>query len=941
MKYLFLILLLISESLWAQTSLEEILLQQDKYLSQHNYQAVIDVSDKILIESTSYTDTNQVMLFFTNNAEALLALDNFELTINYSLKALELLKKSKFNSDYIKAKVLSLLGRSYKRISNFPEAEKYFVEELKIIDAHPEYNDEFVLYSLQSYGRVLQSIVKYDEAVNIFNRAVILSREPQLNAKMMTINCQDCLAQVYAQQGKKAQAEELLLAILSENEHLIKENNFTISRVLNDLSDLYTRQKKYSLAEKYLLMYANIITNTFDSASSEFAFCQFFLGRLYSKIGQHQKAETLLLDCLRIRKNLSQVNDIQMSHTYYQLGANASRMKQYNQAEAYLMKSLKIREERLGPFHPNVFQTLQQLAENYSTMGEYSKALEFYERTQKAQAEFFDYIFAITSENMKLSYISMYSPINQALLSFALNQQTDQSLSAAYQMVLNGKNLVVNELMIDNEIAFCNFDHSFASLYEKRNKTRANISNLFLTHNDQSMPIGDTLTNLIAYQDSLEADLSRACSIFKTSVMKKDNDLEDITNALPDKTVLFDFIKYQPVDFAQPDIEQAEKYLAFVIRRDKSPLIFDLGRADVIDRLILHYRDLIDTAQDEIYFGDLSENEIKLNNIGFQLYQLVFEPLVKQVKPDRQIYIAPDALLNLLPFYTLVDSPGHYLIEKYKISYLTSAKDLLNLTDDPLPANNEAMIFADPDYDAGKTGPVKDNSIDQNNVSLCLNSEFHRLRYGREEAEEVVSLLQKTNRFGITLYLGEKASEENLKSNTFAPYLMHIVTHGFYCKQPRGSLTNPLFNSSLIFSGVNKTINNPKSLSAASEDGILTAYEVSGLNLYGCELVTLSACESGMGELSHEQYLQHEGLFGLRRAFRHAGAKSILLSLWKVPDKQTFDLMRQFYDFWLRGLSKSDSARKAMLYALNNSKISNNSSHPVFWGGFMLLGVPD
>ncbi len=172
-----------------------------------------------------------------------------------------------------------------------------------------------------------------------------------------------------------------------------------------------------------------------------------------------------------------------------------------------------------------------------------------------------------------------------------------------------------------------------------------------------------------------------------------------------------------------------------------------------------------------------------------------------------------------------------------------------------------------------------------------------------------------------------------------APWILHLATHGFFCPAPdiSGSvLENPLLRCGLAFAGANLVITGNCRLGANQEDGLFSALEASALNLIGTELVVLPSCETGVGEIKN-----CEGVYGLRRAFQHAGARTIIMSLWKAQDKETRELMEAFYNNWMSGDTKKEALRKAALKILNDHRAKGESTHPLLWGGFVLLGDPN
>jgi CHAT domain-containing protein len=209
------------------------------------------------------------------------------------------------------------------------------------------------------------------------------------------------------------------------------------------------------------------------------------------------------------------------------------------------------------------------------------------------------------------------------------------------------------------------------------------------------------------------------------------------------------------------------------------------------------------------------------------------------------------------------------------------------------------------------------------------------------ELESIQSLLQKQG-WQVEMYTEEKATEEAIK-NVKGPRVLHVATHGFFLpdqKETRrnvefnlpSGLEDPMVRSGLYFAGAERALSgNPPA--ADLEDGVLTAYEASSLNLQGTELVVLSACETGLGEMANG-----EGVFGLRRALHEAGAESVLMSLLRVPDLETQELMSRFYSKWLAGQDKHEALREAQLEMRDKIKDRYGNDRPTYWGGFVLVG---
>jgi len=262
--------------------------------------------------------------------------------------------------------------------------------------------------------------------------------------------------------------------------------------------------------------------------------------------------------------------------------------------------------------------------------------------------------------------------------------------------------------------------------------------------------------------------------------------------------------------------------------------------------------------------------------------------------------------------------------------------------------------MADPDFDSEPTSDTgKYLAMDMSPVdsdlargpsdrSDCLNNLYQRLPATRKEQTAVAAVLRGELGLRVDEYSGSDAMESVAKFIDMAPRILHLATHGYFCQNAQFSgetelEENPLLYSGLIMSGGNRLIAGELGSGAGAnvEDGILTSLEASGLNLFGTELVVLSACQTGLGQIENS-----EGVYGLCRAFQLAGARSVIMSMFSVPDKSTVTLMERFYRDWLSGNSKASALRQASLSILQERRETHGAAHPLFWGGFILVGDP-
>jgi CHAT domain-containing protein len=287
----------------------------------------------------------------------------------------------------------------------------------------------------------------------------------------------------------------------------------------------------------------------------------------------------------------------------------------------------------------------------------------------------------------------------------------------------------------------------------------------------------------------------------------------------------------------------------------------------------------------------------------------------------KKIAYSPAGKLYSISFNALATADsGKLLIDKYQLDQYGSTREVaLRETVAPIkPANITLFGNADFSLDSQqlmrrKTVKLKDSSFavaTHHLPSRGVNGVAWGTLSGTGAEIKKISDLFKKNKLQSTSYTKSSASEDNLKAlDNKSPQILHIATHGYFLpalpgnfnqkdiaySNPFNSSENPLLRTGLVLAGANYAWSGRKPIEGV-EDGIATAYEISQLNLSNTELVVLSACETGLGDIKGS-----EGVYGLQRAFRMAGAKKLIVSLWQVPDKETAELMTAFYSYWMKG----------------------------------------
>jgi CHAT domain-containing protein len=433
-------------------------------------------------------------------------------------------------------------------------------------------------------------------------------------------------------------------------------------------------------------------------------------------------------------------------------------------------------------------------------------------------------------------------------------------------------------------------------------------------------------------REQLEADIARRSAEFRAQ--SQPVTIDAVRGTLPDNTALLEFASYRPLSpkgITAKERYGAPRYVVYVIRRQGEVRWRELGGTKEVDGAVQALRQALRNPQRK-----------DTQQLARALDEAVMQPVRPLLGDATQLLVSPDGELNLVPFAALVDEQGRYLIQRYSFTYLTSGRDLLRMQV-ARESKSGPLVVANPSFgDQPTTVVVATNSTSRRSLT---NTYFEPLAATEKEARSIQTLFPDA-----TVLTGLKASETAVKQ-VAAPRVLHLATHGFFLSEPaalatvsksvppavaggsrtqnatngtnsNATIENPLLRSGLAFAGAN--LRNGK-----ADDGILTALEASGLNLWGTKLVVLSACDTGVGEVH-----TGEGVYGLRRAFTLAGAESLVMSLWPISDFTTRTLMTNYYQNLKQGMGRGEALRQVQLDMLKK----NPKLNPFYWANFIQSG---
>ncbi|SEK79757.1 CHAT domain-containing protein [Stigmatella aurantiaca] len=816
------------------------------------------------------------------------------------------------------------------------------VHEASLGNSHPD-----VASFLNNFASLYYDQGLYDRAESLFQRALAIREASLGNSHPLVASSLNNLANLYLEQGLYGQAEPLLQRALAIRKVSLGNSHPDVAYSLNSLALLYFEQGLYGRAEPLHQRALAIREASLGNSHPLVASSLHNLANLYYVQGLYGRAEPLHQRALAIREaSLGNSHPLvasslhNLANLYYVHGL-------YGRAEPLFQRALALREASLGINHPLVAESLNGLGKLRLAQHRLSDALPLFSRSfsiseRRLRHEALDF-----SESRLSSFLSYLSADEQKLYALLRAHPQDarvRRLALGASLLLKGRS--ISETATISHTLYRSLGSEDRDTLARLQGLRTQLASLSLAGPGalSSDAYQQRLQSLTQEGDSLEADLAKRSAPLRavSSLPSPDDIVSRVASSLPKDAALVEFIAYSDSSlFPKPGTLLAkttrqERYLALILFPDASTRALDLGPAVPIDQAASRLRDA------------LAEREVSFQSTSQQLYQLAFRPLLAQLGTTRRLFLSPDGQLNLIPFSALHDGEG-FLLDSFDFTYLTSGRELLPRPLDSAPSSS-VFVLADPDFttsslSAPSGAPPSSNALPFPNSLERFFADPHPdvtrsvwtpLPGTRLEAQGIQRLLPHAQ-----LFLGSDASKERLL-HLPTPGILHLATHGFFLGDSPSAPTSrglanvdslgsppppqaePLLNSGLVLAGA-LTADPGATLSPRAT--LVTALELAGLNLWGTQLVVLSACDTGRGEIHLGQ-----GVYGLRRALMAAGAETVLVSLWKVNDNSTHLLMELYYRNLLAGQGRASALREAML------SLRATHPHPHAWAPFIALG---
>jgi CHAT domain-containing protein len=741
------------------------------------------------------------------------------------------------------------------------------------------------------------------ESASIVERT--LGEHPRLAMCLMD------LAGLHMKRGDVDRALDELKHAAAINRRSMSPDDFNTIAVVHNIGDLYVRRGEYDRALPYLEQTLAGIERTLGKDSFRLASPLLNLAIIAREKGDYPRAIADIQRAYDLSAQARGTENVQTASLLITLGNIYQAQGEYPRALDTYQRAYDVLERTAGPYHSFTMMAMANAARTYAAAGKFDEALAYQSKYDARVEKTIDFNLAVGSERERLTYLEGTFEKMGRTITLNLTDLPHSAAAAdlAASAILRRKGRVLDTIAQNRETLRARMDPDDQKLLDDYSALTKKLSQLALTGPGRTAPAAyrKQLDDLETDRDALEGRITARSAQFRAD--SQPVSLAAVRAAIPADAALVEYIAYEPFHpaaKADKDAHDAPHYAAYVIRRDADTAGVDLGTVTEIDAAAGRLREALrDPARTDV------------TQLSRSLDRLVMQPVRARLGAATLLLIAPDGALNLIPFGALVDQRGRFQVERYAMSYLGSGRDVLRMRV-ARATTGPPVIVANPDFGeppVTMSGPVYFSPLDGT----------------REEADAIARLLPDA-----VVLTGSRATKAAV-AQVSAPSILHIASHAFFLPEngtapaaavadtrsmtPTVQSPNPLLRSGIALAGAN--------LSRPGDPGILTALEASTLNLWGTRLVTLSACDTGVGDVKNG-----EGVYGLRRAFFVAGAESLVMSLWPISDQVTRAVMTRYYTAIARGEGRGAALRRAQVAMIADPR----RHHPFYWAGFIQAG---
>lgn len=803
----------------------------------------------------------------------------------------------------------------YLRTGKNRDAEKLLKQSVYDKEKVKGNNAPELIRPLNLLGKLYFTTGDYGQSETYLNRAAKLSANYSGDTTLKYAESLKILRKLYAALGDYQKAEQACLKQIAITTRILGRDNINVAEALADLAiNRFYLGQSANESRKMLNESNEIVRRQLGADNPSYINGLKTLAFLQMETNKLSSADSLITIGEKYWEQKLGKDNIYTPEFDLAKGDILRKQSKYDPALEKHTHAQGLYRNKFSSKHPDYVKTISRIAKTNYVKGDYKNSLSAIRTATEGYYSFISKYFPALSFGEKSKYWDLIKADFEFFNSLALKMkdQNPDLVGQMYDYVLATKALLLSNSIKVRQRILSSGNNVLIDKFNNWNAKKELFTKSLSYSSEQLKQENINPEKLESEIESLEKDLSASSEEFAQSFENKSFRWKDVRKALKADEAAVEIIRFRHYSTTFSD---SIIYAALIVTSETSsnPEIVVLPNGKQLEKKFVKYY----------------RNTIKYKNEDEMSYQVFWKPIEAKLQNIKTLYLSSDGVYNQINIETLEDDNNKYVLDKYNIVLVSNTKDLVlksiaEKKKSKKSVSNSITLIGNPLFYASN--------------STIATRTIPQLAGAEKETTEISELYSQYN-WKNNLFIGNQADEEKIKSMT-GTRILHVASHGYF--QPDQSSgkqdenaslkkneVNPLIRSGLLMSGAGDIIdNNFTASNVNSQNGILTAYEAMNMNLENTELVTLSACETGLGDVQIG-----EGVAGLQRSFLVAGADNVVMSLFKVSDEITEKLMLTFYKKWL----KSGDKRKSFLDA--KKEIKEQHPESIYWGSFIMIGI--
>ena len=859
-------------------------------------------------------------------------LGDYSKAVELGTQSLNILKQAlgATHPDY--AASLSNLASYYLYLGDYSKAVELGTQALDIRkqvlgESHPDYAN-----SLNGLACYYSNLGNYSKAVELGTQATNILKQVFGESHPGYAISLSGLASYYSNLGNYSKAVELGTQAMNIRKQVLGESHPDYAASLSDLAVYYSNLGNYSKAVELGTRALNVRKQVLGESHPYYAASLSNLASYYFGLGDYTKAVELGTQAMNILKQV-----LGESHPYYASSLRAlasyySFLGDYSKAVELGTQALNIFKQVLGESHPDYSNSLSNLARFNYLAGNYGEAYKLLNSSSQHRKEIMLNQFKGATSKERLNLWKKYGEEFAYLPMFCLKARAYESVGEVYDnSALFAKGLLLNAETSLRDLILESGDTAAEKQFESMQKIRTVLNKQYEKPIAERKLNCDSLENVA---DQMERELVQSSKAYGDFTRNLTISWKEVQKGLSDGDMAVEFISFPKFGVDTILEREGVQYVALTLKKgyDKPKMITLFEESE------------LDAIPENRWYADTA------------LCHLVWGQLGDELRGVKNVYFSPDGVLYNIGIEHLPCSATENMGERYNMFRLSSTRELAIGREQP--SAKSSALYGGLQYYVPPTELLAYNQKKGYSWRSASRDVFEPLPETKTEVDNISALLKGHNYDAPAIYAGDEGTEESFKAlSGKRTRIIHLATHGCYItpdeadRQRKSEMQQrlailrvgndkglgteedeALTRSYLAMSG-GKMCWTSDTIPEGLDDGLLTAQEISRLDLRGCDLVVLSACETGLGDITSE------GVMGLQRGFKKAGVQSIVMSLWKVADRPTQEFMTEFYRHLTAGEGKRASflAAQRFLKEKYPTNLPNDDGRPPYWASFIIL----